>query len=71
MAKSKTRAEPENEAGKINMAVCIIVWFLVQFQKQHALVDWAVAFNIRTPPPVEDPWNSSGVKCFEFGILQG
>ena len=30
----------------------------------------AIPFNIRTPP-VEDPWNSSGVKGFELGILQG
>jgi hypothetical protein len=31
---------------------------------------WAIPFNIRTHP-VEDPWNSSGVKGFELGILQG
>ena len=30
----------------------------------------AIPFNIRTSP-VEDPWNSSGVKGFELGILQG
>jgi hypothetical protein len=27
-------------------------------------------FNIRTPPLVKDPWNSSGVKGFELGILE-
>ena len=31
---------------------------------------WAIPFNIRTPP-VEEQWNSSGVRDKSGGILQG
>jgi len=31
---------------------------------------WAIPFNIRTPP-VEEQWNSSGVRDKSSGILQG
>ena len=32
--------------------------------------NWAISFNIRTPP-VEERWNSSGVRDKSSGILQG
>jgi hypothetical protein len=33
--------------------------------------DWAIPFNNIHTAPVEDPWNSPGIKGFELGILQG
>jgi len=34
------------------------------------LSEWAIPFNIRTPPPpVEEQWNSSGVRDKSSGIL--
>jgi len=33
--------------------------------------EWAIPFNIRTPPPVEEQWNSSGVRDKSGGTLQG
>jgi hypothetical protein len=47
-----------------------------------AVLYWAIPINIRTPPPLSRipgiiqgkgflAWNSSGVKGFELGILQG
>ena len=33
-------------------------------------VHWAIPFNIRNPP-VEEQWNSSGVRDKSGGILQG
>jgi hypothetical protein len=63
-----------------NTVGCIVIWLQVIFvyltfyyyniSITICQLHWAIPFNIRTPP-VEDPWNFSGVKGFELGILQG
>jgi len=43
---------------------------LANNQLQKFVTEWAIPFNIRTPP-VEEQWNSSGVRDKSGVILQG
>ena len=41
------------------------------FPSQRLNPEWAIALNMRTPPPVEEQRNSSGLGWQKEGILQG